>query len=105
MNELPQQPPFFPLAERPGRILLDDRVCQPWHSWYVPDPEHNVGAFSSSCYATTGEREKFKKVFEEPIMAGRQPGATEKEKSIGDARSKMVPRRAFKPRRAHGMAR
>lgn len=37
-----------------------------------------------------GEREKFRKVFEEPIMAGRQPGATEKEKAIGDARSKML---------------
>jgi len=28
----------------------------------------------------SGEREKFRKVFEEPIMAGRQPAATEKDK-------------------------
>lgn len=34
----------------------------------------------SNLHTFEGEREKFRKVFEEPIMAGRQPSATEKDK-------------------------
>ncbi|KAL6050256.1 DNA repair and recombination protein RAD54B [Balamuthia mandrillaris] len=37
-----------------------------------------------------GSREKFKKVFEEPIMAGRQPQATKEEKELGQSRSQML---------------
>ena len=42
------------------------------------------------CFPYTGTQASFRRVYEEPILRGRQPDATAEEKEIGESRASEV---------------